>query len=99
MGIKIVHAFYFIRKLVILLVLDFLKNLANSCTIDLVLNFLKTLIFTGSFCYFDGDEENYIIYKTWNTDTITDVLSYQNDFNILNLSHITSGLTIQVLSV
>ena len=71
MGIKIVHAFYFIRKLVILLVLDFLKNLANSCTIDLVLNFLKTLIFTGSFCYFDGEEE-----KTENTDTITDVLSY-----------------------
>ena len=33
-----------------------------------------------------------IRYKTENTNTIIYVLLHKNDFNILNLSHITSGL-------
>ena len=35
-------------------------------------------------------------YKTENTNTIIHVPLHQNDFNILNLNYITSGLTLQV---
>ena len=38
-------------------------------------------------------------YKTENTNTIIHVPLHQNDFNILNLSYITSGLTLQVKTV
>ena len=37
-----------------------------------------------------------ITYKTENINTITYVLLNENDLNIINRSHITSGITIQV---
>ena len=38
-------------------------------------------------------------YKTENTNTTIHVPLHQNGFNILNLSYITSGLTLQVKTV
>ena len=40
-----------------------------------------------------------ITYKTENTNTIIYVLLHNNNCNILNLGHITSGLTLQVKTV
>ena len=68
-----------------LLVLDFLKNFSKI--------FQDFLEFSFFFILMVNRE---ITHKTENTNTNTHELLYLNDFNIVNLSHITNGLIIQV---
>ena len=68
-----------------LLVLDFLKNFSKI--------FQDFLEFSFFFILMVNRE---ITHKTENTNTIVYVLLHWNNFYIFNLSHITSGVTIQI---
>ena len=71
----------------------FLKISANSSAKTLRLSQICRLFFVIWMM------KREITYKTENANTIIYVLLHKNDFNILNLSHITSRLTIPVNTV
>ena len=69
------------RKLVMFLVLDVLKDFSKFSRSK---DFLKS---TGFFCYFDCEVGNKI--QDRSTNTILYVLLYWKDFNTLNLTNVT----------